>query len=410
MSVRGGVVRAVAVVGLGVAQLRRAPGRTALAVAAVALAVLAVTLLASLGVGVVDAGQDGLEDADRDIWITSEPVDTAPGGTENSIVGAHAVAADVSQREDVDSAAPIAMHSTYVGTDPDELRSVSAVGVPETHGGFEYEDGGGFEADDSEFLVDPPDDPEPTEIVVDPDLAAELDVGVGDTLYVGVSQEPDAARAFTVVGLSGHYSQYLGEPAITVPLAELQALAGSRGADRASFITVDVEDGADREAVRDDVAADYPEYDVRTSDEQLLAMLEDRALVVASGVTLVGLAIVGGIVLTANLFVLVAYQQRVELAALRALGLSRSLLAGLVGAQGLLIGVLGGIVALAATRPLVGALNELARTAVGFDSLLQTPPAVYAVGAAVAVGVGTVSALVAGWAAGRYASIGRLEG
>jgi len=43
-------------------------------------------------------------------------------------------------------------------------------------------------------------------------------------------------------------------------------------------------------------------------------------MVLASGATLVGLAVLGGIVLTANLFALVAHQQREELAALRAIG------------------------------------------------------------------------------------------
>lgn len=404
----GILVRASAAVGIAAAQLRRAPGRTALAVVAVSLAVLSVTLFASLGVGVVAVGQENVEETQRDVWITSEPIDDSPGGTENAIVGAHAISAQVSQREDVARAAPIALHSTYVGTDREDLEPITAVGVHETHDGFDFESGGGFETDD-EALVDPPADPGATEIVIDPALADELGVGVGDTIYVGVDADGESAAEFTVVGTADLYSEYLGEPTITMKLAELQGLAGTRGADRASFVTVDVADDADRDAVRDELASTYPEYDVRTSDEQFMAMVKDRALVVTSGAALVGLAIVGGIVLTANLFVLVAYQQRDELAALRAIGLSRPLLAALVGIQGLAIGVLGGLVALLATAPIVDRLNDLAAAVVGFDALLQTPPSVYAIGGVVAVAVGAITALVAGWSAGRYATIDQLE-
>ncbi|WIV66747.1 ABC transporter permease [Natrialbaceae archaeon AArc-T1-2] len=399
------IARASAVVGLAFAQLRRAPGRTILAVTAVALAVLSVTLLASLGIGVFETGQESLDEVDRDVWITSDPLDPSPGGTENAIVDAHGVAAEASHHESVSHAAPVAVYDTYVGTETDDLERFSAVGVPETHDGFDFDAGSGFDVEEHHYV----DDDAPAEIVLDPEIAAELDVSVGDTVYVGASRE-GGVQEFTVVGISSHYSQYLGSPAMTVPIAELQSVAGTRGTDRASFVTVDVEPGADRDAVRDDLAADHPAYDVRTSDEQLLSLIQDRMLVVASGVALVSLAVVGGIVLTVNLFLLVAYGQRDELAALRAIGLSRPVLAGTIGAQGFVIGLLGGVVALAVTPPATTGLNRLAASLVGFDSLLSTPPAVYAVGLTIALGVGTIAALAAGWRAGRFARIDRLEG
>ena len=401
-----------AVVGLGLVQLRRAPVRTALAIAAVALAVLSVTLLASLGVGVFEVGQDRIDETDRDIWITSDPLDSSPGGSENPVVDSHTVAADVHQRDDVRFASPIAMHSTYVGTDPDDLESVTAVGVQETHDEFHFEEGQGFSIRDDleEPIDDPADVPADEEIVLDPELAAELGVTVGDTVYVGTSRETAPANEYTVVGLSGHYSQFLGSPAVTMPITELQGVAGTTGTDRATFITVDVVDGADRDAVRDGLAAEYPAYDVRTSDEQLGAMVKDRALVVASGVTLVGLAVGGGVLLTVNLFVLVAYQQRDELAALRAIGLSRWVLAGTIGVQGFIIGLVGGLVAVLATPALAHGLNRVAASIVGFETLLRTPLEVYALGFGIALVVGTVAAVVTGWQAGRYARLEHLEG
>ncbi|WP_255194272.1 ABC transporter permease [Natronobeatus ordinarius] len=402
--------RVRAVVGLALTQLRRAPGRTVLTVVAIALAVLSVTLLVSLGVGVFEAGQERLDESNRDIWITSDPLDSSSGGTENAIVDSHAVAADVHEREDVRFATPIAMHSTYVGTDPDDLEPVTAVGIPETHGGFDFEHGGGFSLEDYHGEdVDDPAASAPDVIVLDPAFAAAIDASVGDTVYVGTSRETAPNHEYTVVGISGHYSAFLGSPAVTMPLTELQGVAGTSGTDRAVFVTVDVAEGADRTAVRNDLAATYPAYDVRTSDEQLGAMIQDRALVVASGVTLVALAVCGGLLLTVNLFVLVAYQQRDELAALRAIGLSRWLLAGTIAVQGFVIGLLGGLVALVATPPAVLGLNRLVASLVGFEQLLRTPPEVYAVGGVIALVVGTVAAAVTGWRAGRYARLERLE-
>lgn len=409
MSVRGAIVRTRAVFGLALAQLRRSPGRTALTALAVALAVLSVTLLASLGVGVVEVGEKGLDEANRDIWISNDPVDPTASGTENSIAGAHEVAADLNAREDVRTASPVAMHELYVGTEPSELRRVPAVGVQRTHDGFDFEEGDGFELTEDDYAESRPGEPTERVIVLDPRTAEELGVGVGDTIHVGASRETASAREFTVVGTSSHYSQYLGSPAATVPITDLQAMAGTAGTDRATFVMADAASDADAEAVRDDVQAEYPEYDVRTSDEQVQKMLEERPLVLASGAILVGFAVIGGVVLTVNLFALVAYQQRDELAALRAVGLSRRLLAGTIGAQGLVIGVLGGVAGVAATRPIALGLNRLASSVVGIDRLLRTPPEIYAAGFALAIGVGTVVAVVAGWQAGRYARIEHLR-
>ncbi|OAQ51645.1 ABC transporter permease [Natrinema mahii] len=409
MSVRGAIVRLRAVAGLALAQLRRAPGRTTLTVLAVTLAVLSVTVLGSLGVGVVDKGERGLDNAGQDIWISREPVDPSAGGTANPISGAHARSAELSARDDVDAASPIAMYDVYVGTEPADLQRHPAVGVQETHDGFDFEAGDGFEVDPETAATPPPDDPQREEIVIDPRVADDLGVSVGDTIHVGTSRETAATHEFTVIGISGYYSQYLGSPAVTVPLGDLQAVAGTEGTDRATFITADVADDADRETVAADLDAAYPEYDVRTSDDQIQSVLEERSIVLASGITLVGLAVLGGVVLTANLFALVAHQQREQLAALRAIGLSRGLLAGVIGTQGLLIGLFGGLLGLAATPPAVIGLNRLSASVLGFEDLLRTPPAVYAGGFTLALAVGTVVALVAGWRAGRYARIEHLE-
>ncbi|SNZ04871.1 putative ABC transport system permease protein [Natronoarchaeum philippinense] len=406
MRLLASLVRLRAVAGLALAQLRRAPGRTVLTIGAVALAVLSVTLLASLGVGVVEIGERGLDQADRDIWVSNEPVDPAASGTGNSIVDAHAVAASLQAREDIRTASPVAMHGLFVGTNRSDLRRVPAVGVQRTHAGFDFERGGGFALNRSDYADASAGEPARAEIVLDPRTAEALGVGVGDTVRVGGSRA--TTQPFTVVGIASHYSQYLSAPAATVPVVDLQTLTGTFGTDRATFVMADTTAGASPAAVRDAVADEYPAYDVRTGDQQVEKLLRERPLVLASGATLIGFAVLGGAVLTINLFALVAYQQRDELAALRAIGLSRGVLAGTIGTQGIVIGVLGGIVGVAATRPIAAGLNRLARRVVGFETLLRPSVEIYAAGIALAVGLGAVVALLTGWQAGRYARVEQL--
>ncbi|THE65013.1 ABC transporter permease [Salinadaptatus halalkaliphilus] len=405
----GALVRLRAVVGIAFATIRRSPGRTLLSVLAVALAVLAVTLLASLGVGVVEFGQDGLDGSHGDIWISSDAVDATGSGTANPLVGSHEVTADLAARDDVNAATPIAMHDVYIGTEPDELERRPAVGLESTHDGFAFDEGHGFETDEAAYADGRSTSPTTEEVVLDPATADELGASVGDTVYVGTSRETAPDYAFTVVGTSDYYSQFLGDESVTMSLADLQAVAGTTGTDRATFVAATVDDDAGPDAVAADLQAEYPDHDVRTSDEQVGALLGERPLIIASGISLVGLAVVGGIVLTVNLFTLVTAQQRDELAALNAIGLSSRLLAGTVGAQGVIVGVLGGLVGLTLTPVLVHGLNHLSRSVIGFDDVLRTPLEVYLAGFALAVGVGSIVALVTGWRAGRYARVEHLE-
>ncbi|MFC4438646.1 MULTISPECIES: ABC transporter permease [Natrialbaceae] len=407
MNSRGAVTRARAVVGLALAQLRHSPGRTALAVFGVVLAVLSVTLLAGLGIGVIETGQEKFDESGRDIWITGGPGGDASAGAENEVVDAQAVAADVRERDDVGDVSTIAMHDVYVGPDPEATEPVTAVGIQGTHTHFEFEAGGGFDgtayADEDLESEDVPSNV----VVLDPAVADQHDVGVGDTVYIGAS--PHHAEPYTVVGVGSYYSEYLGTETVTVQIEDLQSTTGTAGSSRASFITVNLADDADREAVADELQADYPAYDIRTSDDQFASMLTDQLLVVASGMALVGLAIVGGVALTANLFVLVAYQQRETLAALRALGLSRGLLAGIIGVQGALIGLLGGALGLAVTPALAYGLNHLSTAVIGFERLVRTTHEVYVLGLAVALVVGTAVAVITGWHASRSAVLASLE-
>ncbi len=407
------LARTGAGVGIGLAQLRGYPARTALVVAAVALAVLSTTLLASVGAGVLETGGERFAAADRDLWVSGGPTRLAPGqvgGVENGIVGAHELAAAIEGHEDVRNAAPLAYGTLYVGTDPDDLRTFVGVGVPGGGSSVQYVAGSGFTRGDVHYAGGSYDGPMTHEVVVDPRAAELLGVGVGDTLHVGGTLAAARANRFEVVGVSPTFSRFLGTPTVTLPLSELQTVTGTAGSDRAAQITVTLRDGADAEAVRADLQRQFPDYAVRTNREQLRAVLGGQAAVLASAVVLVVLAVVAGAALAVNVLALLVHHQRDAFAALKAAGVSSWTLGGAVAWQGLAVALLGAAVGLALTPAGVAGLNLLAERLVGFEDLVRAPSWVYLTGGGLAVGIGLLGGLVAAWRVARLEPLAELRG
>jgi putative ABC transport system permease protein len=203
------------------------------------------------------------------------------------------------------------------------------------------------------------------------------------------------------VGVSAQYSQFVGTPTVVAHLSELQTVTGSAGTDRATFLTARVTQDADPETVRDDLARQFPGYEFKTNREQLRQTLQQNALVIASSVVLVALAVVAGVALTANLLAIIVAQQRTELAVLRAIGLSKTVVVGSIGSQAVVLAIVGGTLGLVSTPLAAAGLNRVIVAVVGFESLLRTPPLVYLVGGGVALVIGTVSAVAVAWQATR---------
>lgn len=389
----------VATVELGVAQLRGQPLRTLLVVVGVALAVLAATLLASVGLGVLATGEERFDDADRDLWVTGGPVEISPDGpglVDNSIHDAHHLADDITAREDVETAAPIGFEVVYVGANDSDLRLVTGVGLVGTHGDITIQEGDDLSGTSPHYADGTYEGEMTSEVLVDPRTAAMLDVEPGDEILVGGSETVARDQEFTVVGIAPDYGQLLGTPTVTMHLSELQTVAGSAGTDQASLIAVTVADGHDSEVVRNDLAEASPDHEVRTNREQLVAVVGENVVIVATAAVLVVLAIAAGVALTANLLALSITSQRRTLAALQAVGISRYTLLGAVAIQGLVLGLLGWAVAAALTPAAASGLDYVAAMVVGYEDLLVVPTWLYAAGAVVGLGVGTGGAIIAG--------------
>lgn len=118
--------------------------------------------------------------------------------------------------------------------------------------------------------------------------------------------------------------------------------------------------------------------------------------VVATAVVLIVLAVVMGVALTANLLALSVTSQRQTLAALQAIGLSRTTLLAIVGIQGVVLGALGWAVAATVTPVAAAGLDHVAAAIVGYEELLLVPHWLYPAGAAMGLSVGTGGAVIAG--------------
>ncbi len=398
--------------GIALAQLAHYRVRTLLSIVAIALAVLSMTLLGSVGVGVLETGAETFDASGRDLWITGGPMQLSPGvgGFENRITGAHAMQDEIQAIPGVETAVPMAFGTVYAGTDPFGLESVVGVGVPGAGGSsVTISNGSGFTRGDVHYADGSYGGPMTHEAIIDERTAAMFDLAVNDSLYVGGTLANARANEFTVVGVSPTFSRFLGTPTVTVPLSEFQEITGATGSDRATLLTVSVESGASVDGVATRIANMYPEYEVRTNREQLSTIVGRQALVLASAGTLVLLSIVAGLALTANALALVVYQQRAELSAVLASGVSSGTLMLVVAIQALLLGTIGGGIGVILTGPFGMGLEYVAATVVGFDDLVRTPLVVLAVGFVLALGMALLEALFAAWHVSRIGPLDGLE-
>jgi putative ABC transport system permease protein len=401
-----------AVIGLGLRQLSHDRARTLLAVVGICLAVLSMTVLASVGLGVVETGQEKFDASGRDLWVTGGAVRLAPGtvgGFENTVYDAHALSADLQSRPEVKTAVPMAFQTVYVSADGSEFETLVGTGAPARGGSVSISEGRGFSSADVHYGDGSYDGPMTHEIVVSPQTADRFGVGVNDTLYVGGTVGSATRNEFRVVGISSTFSSFLGTSTVVMHLSELQEVTGTTGNDRATMITIDLREDASATDVAAEIQQAHPQYEVRTNREQLQATLRRQAVVIAAGVSLVGLAAVAGIALTTNLLLSLVYQQRRTLAALRAQGSTASTLVGAVTVQAACLGVAGGALGVGLTPPILDALNVVAVRLVGFEEVVSVHTDVLVAGFAIAVVMSLFAAAVAGWRIARLSPLEHLE-
>jgi len=388
-------------IGVAFAQLRHERMRTTLAIVGVAMAVLASVMLASVGLGVIETGQQKFDQSERDLWVTGGPVELQPGtigGFENSLVGAHEVAAEINRHDDVNTAVPMAFQTVYASPNGSDFETIVGAGAPAKGPSVSISEGQPFQNDDIHYANGTYDGPMTREVVLDQRAANLLGVSVNDTIYVGGTLATAREQEFRVVGISPTYSQFVGAPTATLHLSELQEITGTKASDRATFISIQLADDADVETVERELQEDYPDYTVRTNEEQLQATLEGQALVIVSGASLVALAAVAGVLLVINLQLSFVARHREAFAAVMAIGTSRSSLATVVSIHTLFIGVFGGTLGVGLAVPGIRVVNMIAAEVTGFEGVANLPQRVLVGG----LGIAIVVSIFGGFLASLY--------
>lgn len=389
-----------ATIGIAVAQLRHYRGRTILAILGVALAVLLVVMLGGLGYGMLTTGDEAIAWIDYDLWATGGPVALAPGAVgdvQNPIQNAHGVSNKLETRGDVHTAQPLTFQTVYVSTDGEAFDTIVGVGIGGNASRMHVSRGSRLGQSDVHYANGTYDGPMNYEIVVDERTARRYNLSVGDRLHVGGTRDAAGDHQFTVVGTTRTFQTFLGVPTVAMHLSELQEVSGTTGTDPAALIALELVPGADRTAVQRDLERSYPALDVRTNEQQVRAVIGGQATVIVGAITLVVLAVVVGVALVVNVLALLVYQQRGQLAALKAAGVSGRTLVGVVTVQGVLTGALGGLVGLAAVSTGVRLVNAIVGEIAGFPRIVEAPPWLHAIGFCLALVMGVCGASVAGW-------------
>ncbi|MDY7081844.1 MAG: ABC transporter permease, partial [Halobacteria archaeon] len=335
-----------------------------------------------------ETGQQKFEASGQDLWVTGGPIRLTPGevgGIQNTLVNSHTVAEKIRGHPAVKIAAPMAFQTVYVGRNTSEFETVVGVGVSNVGSSkINIQRGRSFERGDVHYAGGNYTGPMTYEVIIDENVANSLGIGVNDTVYIGGTTTTARRNEFKVVGVGSRFSRFLGASTVTLHLSELQEITNTITSDRATFITVNLKEGANPSEVASELEEKYG-YQVRTNQEQLESILGNQVVIIASAGVLVFVAVIAGIVLTANVLAMVVYHQEETLAALKAMGVSSRTLVGVFAVQGLLFGVVGGVFGLALTPLAADVLNYVAGQVVGFDSLVRTPPAVFVAGGVIAV-------------------------
>lgn len=184
---------------------------------------------------------------------------------------------------------------------------------------------------------------EPGDAIIGPELAARLNVGIGDPLQIG----PSTLRVRGIL-LSGKGSL---RGMVIVSLADAQKITG--GGDSLSLVSIGYPTEEAVTAARDSLKAAFPELEVVTQKEILGSLQEmiDEQQQFFDVMTYSGLATAG--IVTFLVMYMAVMERTREIGTLRAIGARRREVVGNLLIEALLLAVAGGIVGCVGATPLL---------------------------------------------------------
>ena len=336
----------------------RQPARSALGVLGIAAIGALLFDMLLLSRGLVLSFRDVLDDTGFDVRVLASD---APPGTGPQLTGATALAARIASLPEVESALRMRVDDAEAQRGSDRARRITFVGAdPLVRTVWKVVEG-------QNLPVEPDGTPA---VVVNKHLAARMNVTVGSVITVRGECPSNAAvpaLGFTVVGIAEFPFDSATESTVAGSIDDAERLCGGEDPDRAEMMLVRSRPQTGALAAAAAIRAAHPTLYVVTN-EQLVERFNRREFsyfrqisTVLSTVTLFF-----GFLLIAVLLTVSVNQRLGEIAALRAVGLSRArVTAGVLWESVLLVG-LGGTLAV----PLGFALS------IWLDRILRTLPGI----------------------------------
>jgi putative ABC transport system permease protein len=240
------------------------------------------------------------------------------------------------------------------------------------------------------------------EVILNRAVAREANASVGDTVRLAATRDFNASRPFVVTGVYEASFETGQSRDVRLHRSELLYLTG-RTHDEATLVAVDLEDAGASAAVALAVESAHPGLKA-AAPEEILGELDRTTATFKLFAGVIALVSIGVAVLfAATVFMISARERVAEVAALRAIGISRRTIlremlleSGVLGAAGFGVGVVGGAGLAFAVDAVLKATTT--RVPYGMDVTAVTPEVVLAVGAtSVLIGV-AAGLLPAFWA------------
>ena len=320
------------IIELSLRSLVRRRSRTALALAGIAVSAALLLDMTMLASGLTDSFGELTRAQGYAIRVT--PRGTLPFDSEAGIRDAEAVRRRIAAVAGAGSVAPVLGAQLYLVTDTTR-ESLFTVGVDP--------------AAQALYLLTSGHPPRPGEVVVSGPLAEAYGLSIGDSVRLAADLDvtlgrPVRVTSFRVAGVGDFQYDFAGQRSLAMDLPELQLLTGRD--NEVSLYAVAARAGVNDDSLASRIEAELDDLSVYSTSE-LMAAMDRRLLYFKQMATILGsVALVVTALLVATI-VAIGVRERVgELAALRAIGVSRRrLLSGIV-VEGLALASVGCIVGL----------------------------------------------------------------
>ena len=367
---------------LAAASLRRHRGRTILAVLGVAVSAAMLLDMVMLATGMRESFRRMIVSHGFELRIA--PKGTLPFDSEATIGGASAIAAALAAEPRVARVSPVLGTQVHVPADEGGATTAFALGLdPRVQGDYRLAEGSDALAADA--------------LVANRAFLDAVGAGIGDTIPVAVGYDPQlrtfrTRRALHVSGIVAFTYLGVDQLAVALPLETLREMLGADFADRVSLVMVDVDDGADEEAVRAAIEARLPRVSV-LSTRAAMVQVDERLTYFRQLAFILGtVSLVVGFLLVTTLMTVSVNERLGEIAVMRAIGVSRWRVVQQIVLEGIAISVAGATLGLAlglvTARYLNGILAAFPGLPASIDFFLFQPRAAWtALGMLVLAGV-----------------------